>query len=70
MVCPPLRWCCVQGVAQYPVFAVDTLLLLQALQNWQLRFLVSLYVFSMILPQLSMMQLFLVQYCIFIYCVV
>ena len=54
MVCLPLRWCCVQGVAQYPVFALNTLLFLQALQNSQLGFLVSLYVFSIILPQLSM----------------
>ena len=42
-----------RGYAQYPVFAPDTLLFLQALQNWQLGFLVSLYVFSIILPQLS-----------------
>ena len=32
-----------RGHAQYPAFAPDTLFLLQALQKWQLGFLVSLY---------------------------
>ena len=49
--CPPLRWWCVQGACvQYPAFAPDALLLFQALQKWQLGFLVSLYLLSRICP--------------------
>ena len=33
-----------RGHVRYPVFASDVLFLLQALQKWQLGFLVSLYV--------------------------
>ena len=40
----PLGGVVCRGHAQYPVFAPDTLFLLQALQKWQLGFLVSLYI--------------------------
>ena len=43
-----------RGHAKYLDFAPDPLLLLQALQKWQLGFLVSLYLLSIILPQLCM----------------
>ena len=39
----PLGGVVCRGHAQYPAFAPDTLFLLQALQKWQLGFLVSLY---------------------------
>lgn len=39
---------------QYAAVAPNTLVLLQALQKWQLGFLVCLYLLSIILPQLNM----------------
>ena len=46
-----LRWWCVQGACvQYPAFAPDALLLFQALQKWQLGFLVSLYLCPELAP--------------------
>ena len=63
VVCPPLRWYCVdRGMC-------SMLLLLQALQKWQLGFLVSLYVFF--LPELALTmpaQLFLVPYSFSVFC--
>ena len=56
MVCPPLRWCCVQGGM------CSTLLLLQALQKCQLGFLVSLYLLSRICPTCTCTRLVLVLY--------
>ena len=43
-----------RGHARYPAFAPDSLLSLRALQKWQLGFLVSLYLLSIILPKLRM----------------
>lgn len=60
MVCPPLRWCYVQGPVQYQAIAPDPLLLLQAPQKQQLGFLVSLCPLSRICPNCACMQLFLV----------
>ena len=56
MVCPPLRWCRVQGGM------CSTLLLLQALQKCQLGFLVSLYLLSRICPTCTCTRLVLVLY--------
>ena len=53
-----------RGHAQYTAFAPIPLLLLQALQKWQV-FLVSLYLLSVICPNWACMQLFLVPYNIF-----
>ena len=53
-----------RGHAQYSAFAPIPLLLLQALQKWQV-FLVSLYLLSIICPNWACMQLFLVPYNIF-----
>ena len=50
MVCPPLYGVVCRGHAQYPAFAPDPLLLLPALQKWQLVFLVSCYLLTIILP--------------------
>ena len=46
----------------------STLLLLQALQKWQLGFLVSLYVLSRICPNCACRQLFFVPYSFFVFC--
>ena len=43
-----------RGHAQYPVFVPNILFLLQALQKWQLEFLVSLLSLVQNLPQLGM----------------
>ena len=50
VVCPPLWWWCVQGACAIPCFCSWPLLLLWALQKWQLGFLVSLYLLSRICP--------------------
>ena len=57
-----------RGHAQYPAFAPDPLHLLQALQKWQLGFLVSLYLLSRICPNYSCVQLLLVPYSFFVFC--
>ena len=48
-----------RGHAQYPVFVPNILFLLQALQKWQLDFLVSLLSLVQNLPNCACMQLFL-----------
>ena len=50
VVCPPLWWWCVQGACAIPCFCSWPLLLLWALQKWQLGFLVSLYLSCRICP--------------------
>ena len=49
LVCPPLRWHCVQGPGTVPCFSSwPPAFLLQALQKWQVGFLVPLYLLSVI----------------------
>ena len=43
-----------EGVCSTLLFVPNILFLLQALQKWQLGFLASLYILSVILPQLPM----------------
>ena len=50
----PLGCVVCRGHAQYPAFAPHPLLLLPALQRWQLGFLVSFYLVVQNLPQLHM----------------
>ena len=63
---PTPRWCCMQGHAQ---LSVKSLFLLQALQKFQLDFLVSFYLLCPeFAPTTACMHLFLVPYSFFILC--
>ena len=64
----PLGGAVCSGHAQRPAFAPDPLLLLQALQKWQLGFVVSVYLLSRICPNCACKQLFLVLYSFFVFC--
>ena len=64
MVCTPLWWCCMQGHTQY----LSALHLFQALQKWQLGFLMPFYLLSRICPNCACTQLFLVPFSFFAFC--
>ena len=57
-----------KGLAQYPAFALDTLLLLRALQECQMGFFWSFCILSIIRPKCTCMQLFSVPYSFFVFC--
>ena len=57
-----------RGHAQYRAFAPNVLFLVQALQRWQLRFLVFCIFLSIICPNCACTQLFFVPYSFFVFC--
>ena len=68
-ICPPVRWWHVQGHAQYPAFAPNCLLMLQAPQKWRLGvFAVFVSLRSRNCPSCLLRQLFLVPHSSFVFC--